>query len=210
MKKVIFFALGLFLLVQSQNAQAAVQEWAIADGGNGHFYDFIRKSNNWENSITWQNAFSEANGLNYMGQAGYLATITSANENVFLSTGFSVPEESQFAWIGGYQSDNLAQPVGPWKWVTAEPWGYTNWGGIEPNGGTDNEYYAMYNIGTSFYGIASDLWADASNAPSRYDPVVGYFVEFNSPTVTPEPISASLFLLGGGLMALRRYRRKKA
>ena len=31
----------------------------------------------------------------------------------------------------------------------------------------------------------------------------------SGPTVTPEPVSASLFLLGGGFMALRRFRRKK-
>lgn len=212
MKIFIFVCCILAYFVSS--ASATPQQWSE----NGHYYDFIRKSATWQNSNTWQVALSEASGLTYMGQVGYLATITSANENAFFNTNFNSGLESQFAWIGGYEpGDN-----GIWKWASGPeanvqfsnygsptpPFNYVNWGGIEPNDRQENEDYAMFNIGSSFAGIAPGQWADAVYTPSGFDPVVGYFVEYGPNSVVPEPVSTILFSIGGATLAV--FRRLKS
>ncbi len=56
---------------------------------------------------------------------GHLATITSVEEQNAIS---SLGEE--YAWIGGFRNSENS-----WKWVTDEPFGYTNWRSGEPNNG---------------------------------------------------------------------------
>ncbi|MCF7734349.1 MAG: PEP-CTERM sorting domain-containing protein, partial [Akkermansiaceae bacterium] len=64
--------------------------------------------------------------------------------------------------------------------------------------GSENQFFDSYN---SFY--ANIISPDDGVSFYRGNQLLGNTV------VTPEPISVSLFLLGGGLMAMRRYRRKK-
>lgn len=187
MKKVLICL--LFIVGMCPITYAAPITWS----DNNHTYDFKA------GSFTWQEAKAQAEL-----DGGYLATVTSASENAFLLSHFFSNTGSNFAWLGGYQYDNAAEPAGHWRWVTNdEPWAYTNWGGIEPNSRQANEDYAMFNIGTSFAGIAPGQWGDAVFVPSGYDPVNGYLIEHN-PVVTPEPVSSTLFLLGGGAMAFLR------
>src|SRR5699024_6028030 len=54
---------------------------AFAFDENGHFYDFINKGS----SLTWHAAKAEAETKSYFGRQGYLATITSAEENGFIA-----------------------------------------------------------------------------------------------------------------------------
>jgi hypothetical protein len=40
------------------------------------------------------------------------------------------------AWIGAYQNTtapDYSEPGGGWRWVTGEPWSYTNWRTNEPS-----------------------------------------------------------------------------
>jgi hypothetical protein len=196
-----FYVIFLFFISITLNVFAAPVYWA----DNGHYYDFV------PTSTTWHTARSQSEGLTYLGMNGYLATVTSANENAFLNTQYNNGQSSRFAWIGGYQYDKLAEPAGHWRWVTDELWSYTNWGGIEPNNNnTALEDYAMFNIGALFagtQGIQSGQWGDAIPTPHSGDPVVGYFVEYGPSSVVPEPTSMILFGLGG--LAFSFIRRKK-
>ena len=189
MKKVIMSLFWVSLLCSTSYASPVL--WSI----NNHSYDFVSAN------ISWFDAKTQAESL-----GGYLATITSADENSFLLSSFSNGQGSNFAWIGGYQYDKLDEPSGHWRWVTDEPWSYTNWGGIEPNSRQANEDYAMYNIGSTFASINSGQWGDAEPVPSIYDPVVGSLVEYDNTSVVPEPTTVSLLGLGAlGLL----FRRKK-
>ena len=143
---------------------------------------------------TWATANAAASAMTFNGEVGYLATITSQAENDFLFsmvdglyTGFTG------AWIGGKS---------PEGWLTGpeagQPFGYTNWGGVEPN----NAGFAYMNIGSAFAGINPGQWPDGNGTPSPGDPVIGYFVEF------PIPEPSTMLLLGISSMALLVRKRR--
>jgi len=69
-----------------------------------HFYKYIP-----QNGITWTAAKAAAATSNYFGLQGYLATITSAEENLFISL-----KTLGTGWIGA--SDAAVE--GEWRWVT--------------------------------------------------------------------------------------------
>jgi len=107
----------------SVNIPANALQWKVGDGGNGHYYARIPIG------LTWQQARLEAEA-----RGGYLATITSAAENAFITPlvidgGFNVSH------IGGFRSN------GGWAWITGEAWGYTNWYPGEPNNASGDEIY---------------------------------------------------------------------
>jgi hypothetical protein len=58
---------------------------------------------------------------------------------------------------------------------------YSNWGGSEPN----NSGYAYMNIGAVHASIQTGQWADDSRDQGYpepvYDPVIGFFVEYEAP-----------------------------
>lgn len=105
----------------------------IPDGSvefNGHYYYIYN-----EDTITDWNAakaFCDAQG-------GYLATITSAEENAFLysyitGAGYS---SVMFGLTDQEQADD-------WHWVTGEEFSYQNWRSGEPNHQGGYEHYGMY------------------------------------------------------------------
>src|SRR5699024_8262582 len=91
---------------------------AFAYEGNGQFYDFISKGS----SLTWHAAKAEAETKSYFGRQGYLATITSEEEN-----GFIADKTSAKGWIGAADIDRIdygtpgkdnGKEDGDWRWVT--------------------------------------------------------------------------------------------
>ena len=111
-------------------------QWSIEDGGNGHVYERVLSSGDWE----------EANvkaGQHFLGDTqGHLATITSPAEQSFIASVF--PDE--ITWIGAFQdvtAPDYSEPDGGWRWVTGEPWGYTNWTDGEPNDRGPEEFAEM-------------------------------------------------------------------
>ena len=146
-----------------------------------NFYEFVN------GNITWQNAGVAASNRTFLGVAGHLATITSAAENGFLVAqfaGYGVPTGVWFAgqvdaggvgrWMAGPES-GLIFSTGQ----TPATGAYANWGGIEPNNAPS---FTWMNLGPGFAGINTGQWADDDNGvPSGADPVIGYFVEYESP-----------------------------
>ncbi len=102
--------------------------WSKAAGGNGHYYQRV------DQHATWANAKALAESMTFQGMKGHLVTITTPQENLFVSNrvlGIST------IWIGLSRKTDETAPTsesrnkpkpGEWVWVTGEPADYTSWG----------------------------------------------------------------------------------
>ncbi len=71
--------------------------------------------------------------------------------------------------FGGISVSDYSEPSGGWRWVTGEPWSYTNWSANQPdNFGQTEESLQLFNH--------SGAWNDGTGA----DLVAGYVVEYES------------------------------
>ena len=117
MRSLVFIGLALAgMVLTAGSAEAVILQWSIADGGNDHSYELV------EDSLNWNDARDAAAARTHLGSAGHLVTLTSAEENQFLVDHFTLNHH----WIGAFQFDKLAEPAGHWRWVTDEPFVYTN------------------------------------------------------------------------------------
>ena len=179
-------------------ALAAPIQWPISAGGNNHYYDFVSAPN-----IKWTDAKTAAEKLTFAGVHGYLATVTSAPESSFMATNFSAEAGPfQNGWLGGYQdtaAPDYSEPAGGWRWVSGEPWSYTNWfvsGPVEPDNLNGTQNYIRSNV--------DFRWDDFANDPSNpsLQFVSGYLVEYP----VPEPVGWTIPALVGSLLMLRTRR----
>jgi len=171
-------------------AGAAPIQWTVASGGNGHYYEGIYDAA----SITWDNAKLTAAASTYLGQTGYLATITSSAENTFVADVMAGIHET--FWVGGTQPSGSAEPDGDWGWITGETWNFTSWRSGEPNDNGDENALSMH---------ASDHalgWGETWNDLASDTSLNGYVVEY-----VPEPATVGLLAIGG-LALIRRRRRQ--
>jgi hypothetical protein len=152
----------------------------------GHYYE---TDPTWMN---WNEAKTVAESRTYVGMTGYLATLTTFQENQWVWDNV-LPGGYPFAyWLGGYQD-----PVGQgadknWRWVTGEVWSWTNWYGVEPAdsfGQEEDKLQFLYN----------GQWNDcAANVPGG-----GFVVEYGA---VPEP--ASILLLAMSALLFIPVRKK--
>lgn len=94
-------------------------QWPVAEGGNDHWYGILP-----DNQL-WQNQNLRAQALTYEGQSGYLATITTAEENQFVLASVlgTLPLDSlAVAYAIGGKRD-----CSGFEWTTGEAFGYANW-----------------------------------------------------------------------------------
>jgi hypothetical protein len=170
---VIHVRLVIYILAVTSALPYSATATPLAFGSNS--YEFVQVPDPFTGTNnSWDTARLAAAVRIFNGKTGHLVTITSPAENDFVS-GLISGQFSGFkgAWLGG--KDGLGWVVGP---EAGQGFGYTNWGGIEPN----NSGYAYMNIGTALGGIAPGKWADDSGVQgvpdSSNDPVIGYFVEY--------------------------------
>jgi hypothetical protein len=132
---------GLVLANATQAADSAKLFWAV----NSHYYQRFEHGN-----MVWADAKKACEGL-----SAHLATITSANEQVFIEThlltGVANPARSDY-FIGGMQA---AQNLN-WKWITGEVWSYEKWLPGEPS----SEGYLLINPNPNYY---FGTWWDAGS-----------------------------------------------
>jgi hypothetical protein len=122
-----------FLLVRLGSAHAQWTNWPQSIGGNGHWYRPARVGA----TISWLTASNLAKI-----DGGYLATITSEEENNFVFNLINKPvywNGELGPLFGGYQRLNSPEPAGGWVWVSGEPWAYTHWAGAQPDNAAPGE-----------------------------------------------------------------------
>ena len=96
---------------------------------NEHRYERI------DSRMTWSDAKEYCEDSD-----GYLATITSRDENDFIYDELARDESSNI-WLGGTDESR----EGSWRWVTDEEWDYENWSSGRPNDRNDGEDYLTFN-----------------------------------------------------------------
>lgn len=166
---------------------------------NGHIYQVISGTCDFGNEptcIDWQDASVAAAAASYQTFDGYLATMTSAEENAFVASRLS----GGAAWIGA--SD--VGEEGNWKWVTGPEtntqfWSgdgggspvssrYSNWNSGEPNdvGGED--------CGQMYAGDSAGQWNDL---PCTGFPLGSYIIEYGEDGQTPTIATEELTITTG-------------
>lgn len=124
------------ILIGEKNEAVAIRSF------NGHKYYLIDNSA----LIGWNDAKQYCK--NVFG--GYLASITSKEENEFV-TGLLKEFDYRAAFIGG--SDR--EKEGEWKWESGESWSYSNWGANQPDD------YKAYEGGQDYLTVDKDgIWDD--------------------------------------------------
>ena len=109
---------------------------------NGHHYYVY----NLDEITTWKEAkeYCESKG-------GYLATITSREENDFVYSYL----KNNFDYESAYFGFTDQEEEGVWVWDNGESGTFTNWHAGEPNDENPNEDYAMY-----YYKYSDGTWND--------------------------------------------------
>lgn len=194
----------LCLMLLPRYALSAPIQW---DEGNGHYYEYF----NTNEVLFWEAAQHEA-----QQKGGYLATITSPDEDLWIQEVLAKKQRIH-GWLGGYQSSGSVEPDGGWKWVTGEPWDYTHW--YEPNNEPNNFIFNDPNgesvLELGRFTDAPFAWNDMDpHTLNKSDRVSGYIVEWDSssdyhPVAAPEPANYLLFLLAAPLLISHFLRRRR-
>ncbi len=161
-------ALVLLTILSFSNADAQT------NGPGGHYYQVVREGN-----LLWEEARIKAAQSTFNGVHGYLATITSAEEDQFVDSLRAKIDPILSVWLGGWQQTNTLSSTEGWFWVNGEGaipgqnggTNYSNWINGDPNDptGPDSEQFlAMGAIGHGW----------TSEADDRH--VQGYVVEYPS------------------------------
>jgi hypothetical protein len=175
----------MFLLIGALSPLGAAPiQWSSGVGGNDHYYELVDTGG----FVAWLDAQAAAQAA-----GGYLATITSAEENSFIALLTGGLE----SYIGAHDQNT----EGAFEWVTGEAFGFTNWAFNEPNdhvapASPTGEDFVIINPPANPLGT----WNDLPNNPFR---VTAYVVEYDTQPV-PEP--STLILLGGALMPFAIWR----
>lgn len=199
-------------------------QWAVSAGGNGHWYEKVSTP-----GLNWDQAREAAAASNWRGLQGYLATITSAQENARVTSSMG---GSTYLWLGGYQdrtAPDYSEPAGGWRWVTGETWSYTNWGSStqyvpgqgqqvlpEPNNGLygyngsvgpiqheEEDWLELMRYQTGSVAWNDTTYCDGTNGQSWSN---GYLVEYGA---VPEPSSTLMLLCGIGGLAGNMLRKRR-
>lgn len=139
--------------------------WNDGEDGNGHAYIVVRSS------MTWHQAEVAAQTYTFGGQTGYLATITSAQENAFIYN--NLPTANRTGWLGA--NDEAVE--GTWRWQTGPETGdvlsYTNWNENEPNNQSNEDCMQF---------VTGGRWNDVTCSTPR-----PFVVEFGGASL-PQPV----------------------
>lgn len=134
-----------FAIEDSVDLPVAIKEY------NGHTYKL------YDTNLSWTDAKDYCEQL-----GGHLVTITSAEEQSVIENLLEEGEMHQY-WIG------LSHPDGTLRWVTNEPYSYSNWDPGEPNlckraDGEEEYFIHIYNVSNpAINGSERFRWNDMFN-----------------------------------------------
>jgi prepilin-type N-terminal cleavage/methylation domain-containing protein len=171
-------------------------------GPTGNYYELIATP------MTWENARTAALGMSFLGEQGYLATVTSAQENLFVSGLLAGAN----AWLGG--NDVITADL--WEWADGPESGldfwqglqggspvggaFTNWGSSDPNNAGGGQYALLLCAQNVSPCLNENLgqWIDRQGSDLQQ-----FVVEYE-PGVVPEPSSGLLLCAGLAILAGQR------
>lgn len=146
--------------------------------GNGHFYEVVYE----DEGVTFDQARTLAELRTRNGSSGYLATVTSSEENSYITARLE-----NDGWMGASDADT----EGDWLWVTGPEAGSLFWRGLS-DGTLMNDLFENWSSGepndsgdedcAQFYGNGSG-WNDM---PCDYT-FYYYVVEYGAPSDLPSP-----------------------
>lgn len=137
-------------------------KWEESDGGNGHYYQYLKTTS--AGKISWTEAKAASAARTLLGQPGYLATLTTAEENSFVANEIDAPS----IWIGASDDRNQIvisgtetlkyadQPAaeGKWHWVTGPESG-TQFMDANAGSGTPPEGHVACGTSGRYEGITT-------------------------------------------------------
>ena len=155
---------------------------------NGHYYEFVSLPTSGDQALpTWTSSKTAAEASRFLGLQGYLASVTSAEENSFLKASFDskgwigaqADASRKWTWVGAASPENgksfwIGNTDGSFANADIK---YANWdqNPAEPNNFDGKESYAQFTTG--------GVWNDLADAPTRdrnadrYNPD-GYWIEY--------------------------------
>jgi hypothetical protein len=170
-----FSAAAIALAVLSGVAAGSATEWPVSAGGNGHFYEVVSVPA----GISWSDASKAA-----QASGGYLATLESAAENLFVFALTDHPVywspqiiNSAGPWIGGLQAPRSPEPNQGWEWLDGSAMLYANWAAGEPNNGAGGTFEDRLVYWSNSPGTRAPTWNDLPDSPAG-DFVIAYVVEY--------------------------------
>ena len=128
MKKIIILPIVVSALFGNVYADESVHY-----DENGHTYERIDSSKSWQDA----KEFCEES-------EGYLATVTSNDENDFIYNELARGVSSSI-WLGG--TDESREDS--WRWVNGEEWDFERWGSGQPNDRFEGQDYLSFNSNNS-------------------------------------------------------------
>jgi hypothetical protein len=159
---------------------------------DGHQYDAVGA----DGGITWTDARAAAEAMSSGSCQGYLASITTPEENAFIVTEFQggVPSiGGPGYWIGGFQDSGPVDAAEGWMWVSGEAFGFTDWATGQPDGVGGLTEDAIRFVG-SIGGLTPTVnWDDVERAQTT----PGYVVEFEGDCTEAALIEVMLKLKQG-------------
>ncbi len=177
--------LAVLLLVLCTSPTASADSARVQYPGNGHYYQ------RFDAAMTWSDARAYCES-----QGGYLATLTSAEEDSFVYQ--NVGQDGVAMWLGG--TDETSE--GTWEWITGEAWSYTNWASGQPNNISPGQDYLSY------FDLAPGQWDDAG--PPGGNETFSFICEWDElqtvPTLTEWGITIMFVLMAGSAIWMIRRR----
>lgn len=175
------YFVGITLLLVTILCIVGVNASPVYDPANGHYYEAV-----YSPGINFNGANTAA-----ISAGGYLATITSEEENNFIYN--LIKNDDKFwidtgwgpymgPWIGAYQLPSSEEPAGGWTWLTEESWIYSNWMDTAPDD------CACCGCGPQSYinliRLSNGVWDDATGSAG----FPGYVVEWDTVENPPPEI----------------------
>jgi len=152
LKSSVLAIVPFWLVLLQQTSMGEPVRWNQHPDGRPHWYEYVHL----DGDQNWYTCRTQAQRL-----GGDLATITSPQENAFITALLDAEPGPVTAWLGGFQAPAQPPPAANWHWITGEPWAYINWYTGEPNDAEGGQEDGLAIWGGPGVGPNRGFWNDA-------------------------------------------------